>query len=584
MDAPLLGLRYGAMVPMDTEMGTYQTREQYMQALEANRRREIRKRREYFGGQQFSKSNQECYAEMVKENAQSQVGGEKSIVRAIYERSLPEHLRLHAYSTQIRKAVNFVADRLSADFSLVCTNAAVQEVLDTALDSSPELSGTKDDDEATVVNVVRESVKVGDVPVLIRWDPIERTCWLEFWNSEMVEMRFERGRPDRLERVIVEEHDWLPDAQGGERPARIRRVWRVTTRIANEDEVDLDANTEPVIRTECVEEKFEIAEGLEPRLVETIPWGVPFLPWWPLRGDMQELRAERGESLINQQAMDSADRYNAVEQVAWLIARYNSHGNLVVTGNEALLQSQTSRLAKDVADVLLFPGGTDAKSITLPTDPAMIEHQRKALLQGLYEAMGVTQVDAGSVDTVGGQPSGYALEILNSESEGTFGRVRLQLLRDWKKLLNRVLDCTAFWQTSARPGVSSLFDSALLAQDGGPEDTNLSINPQAVYPQRGMVIRMGTGYIVDDVKIRDDFVAGLISIQEALRQRGYGEDEIKAIVAELREQERVKAQTRGLEFGETGTEAGNPDTFDPTDPQTNNLFTGGTLNNAQRSA
>jgi hypothetical protein len=44
---------------------------------------------------------------------------------------------------------------------------------------------------------------------------------------------------------------------------------------------------------------------------------------------------------------------------------------------------------------------------------------------------------------------------------------------------------------------------------------------------------MGSGYIVDEVMTRDDFVAGLISLEEALRKRGYDDPEIVKIIEEI---------------------------------------------------
>ena len=85
--------------------------------------------------------------------------------------------------------------------------------------------------------------------------------------------------------------------------------------------------------------------------VEETPLELPFLPWCLLRSQVRSLSATRGESVMTQQAMECADRYNAVEQVAWLIARYNSHGNLAVIGDAASLKAQQEeRVEKDVAE------------------------------------------------------------------------------------------------------------------------------------------------------------------------------------------------------------------------------------------
>jgi hypothetical protein len=55
------------------------------------------------------------------------------------------------------------------------------------------------------------------------------------------------------------------------------------------------------------------------------------------------------------------------------------------------------------------------------------------------------------------------------------------------------------------------------------------IDPDEVFPNRVVEIRMGSAFIVDDVAIRDDFTAKLIDQKTALKQRGYDDDEIKEI-------------------------------------------------------
>ena len=351
---------------------------------------------------------------------------------------------------------------------------------------------------------------------------------------------------------------WMvPPGADSERPVKIRRVWEVQMRFP--DELDPVSLALPVTgRLECGEQVWLIDEADQNnnQLLRTIWWGVPFLPWWLTRGDKTSLRATRGESLITDQSMKTADRYNAVEQVSWLIARYNSHASLVVMGDAAVLQNQAKRIQKDVADVLTFPGGTNAIALELPTDPEMINHQRESLLDGLYGSMGVTRVDQTSLQGLG-DVTGYALEILNQKSDGTFSKVKQQLIRDWKKLLNLVLDCHAYWSQGTRLDevqfdVEGFGDDVAGAEAPPNYDT---IDPELVFPNRAMEIVLGSGYVVDDVKIRDDFVAGLISLQEALRQKGLSDPEIQIIVEEQAQaKDDAAARQQALLAGtETGT-------------------------------
>jgi hypothetical protein len=59
------------------------------------------------------------------------------------------------------------------------------------------------------------------------------------------------------------------------------------------------------------------------------------------------------------------------------------------------------------------------------------------------------------------------------------------------------------------------------------------VDPDQVFPNRKLQIPMGVGFVVDQVLIRDDFVAKLISREEALRQRGYDDEAIDRIGDEL---------------------------------------------------
>jgi hypothetical protein len=96
--------------------------------------------------------------------------------------------------------------------------------------------------------------------------------------------------------------------------------------------------------------------------------------------------------------------------------------------------------------------------------------------------------------------------------------------------------------------LAAVADDPGLADDIGmfvPERADWTdVDPQAVFPNRKIQVRMGSGYIVDEVMIRDDFTLGLISIEEALRQRGYDSDEIAQIIDEIdaRAQKKIDQQ------------------------------------------
>ncbi|GAB3670328.1 hypothetical protein [Saccharopolyspora tripterygii] len=498
---------------------TWPTREDYLADQEHQRAEAVAERRRYYEGIQYDDDNDDC----ARQLAQADTSGEKSLVRLLFDTfQLPEHLRKHAYSTQLRECVDFIADRLAQGFAVEAEPHEVSEVITACLDATPELSSSDDDEQRSVTTVLREACKTGDVPVLIRWDAADGACWLEFWDSEQVEARFAEGRPDRLEKVIVRQRDWR-QVDGETRQVTLRREWTL----------DGDPGAQQAVERVYVESDDDTTETV----VELHEWGVPVLPWWIVRGYTDGLRSTRGTSLISEQAMRTADRYNAVEQVSWLIARYNSHGNLVVTGDAAMVQQDTKPIHKDVADVLTFPGGTSADVITLPTDPAMIEHQRGVLLEALYGSFGLTRVDQETVSNLGAI-SGYALEILNQRSEVTFSRTRSQLVKDIKALFMRVVDCHQAWSSD----------------DDGDEAPPVE-DPTG---QRRITVHLGTGYVVDKALIRDDYLAGLISQREALRQRGWTDEQIDDMLNEQAEEQQARTPEVAAEtslFG-TSTQAG----------------------------
>lgn len=481
-------------------------REAHLLEEEQRRVHDVVLRRMYYDGGQYDAKNRDTAAA-------------ESLAEV---RLLPEHYKVHAYSTQIQDSVDFIAAQLSEDFKIEAADPTVQSTLMAALLASPDLSAGEDEDDLSVTNVLRDALGAGDVPVHVRWDEVDGTAWFEFWESEGVEFRYQEGNRHRLEKVIVTE-----------------RVWKYG--IGDEIQEKTQATTYEMLGGECA--RTIQVDNEEPGAPEFI--GLPFIPWCLLRANKKRLRATRGESIITDQAMKSADRYNSVEQTSYLIARYNSHGNLVVVGDAAVMQSnEQGHVSKDVADVLTFPGGTQAIPIVLPTDPQMIEHQREVLLDSLYGSFGLVRLDPGTVQGMG-QVSGYALEILNRKTEATFTQIGKQWTRDLQAMLNLALDVTAYKATEESDLIGDDETPGLIAAQPVDEPVDmemlqiavltrmLAIDPAAEFPNRKVEIRMGNGYIVDDVMIRDDFVAGLVSLEEALRLRGYDDDDIVRIVGEI---------------------------------------------------
>lgn len=529
---------------------------------EAERVERAIKARAYYEGVQYDAQNDEKAAECGVDSAED----------------LPEHERVHNYSTHVSESVDFVADQLSTGFTVRAVSDEVQEIMDAtyaatdALTSDAELpdpeddeSDDDDDEEATDITVtcdavLREALIGSDVPYEVKWDPFEGNCYLELWESENVEFVNPFGM--HVSKVIRREQRWVTDPSSGER----KEV---------EERIEYALHLNELGREECRRDVYW-DEQEEPNDSEWL--GLPIIPWGLMRAVPDGLRGFRGRSFISSQVMDSVKRFDALEQYAFQIARYNSHGNLVTVGDASALQIDANGgVKKDVADVVSFPEGTRAFALHLPTDPEMIEHQRKVLEEAIYKKFGLTRVEPDTLDSLG-DVSGYALEILNRKSAGTLSRVARQFKKDWKRMVNLIVDVYAYRQAQtvviSADGVTTVpFD---------PEDPDADypegllplvafwdIDPAEEYPDRGLSITMGTGYIVDEVAIRDDFTAKLISQQEALRKRGYTPSQIKKIMGEMRDSSPTEGQ-----ISEAARAAANAEPSDDTGDENDDSGTG----------
>jgi hypothetical protein len=470
----------------------------------------------------------------------------------------PEQHRLHAYSTQVSESIDFMADRLGEGFTMTAEDATVQAVLDGMVAASEQLSAENDagEQELTVDDTLRDSMVAGDVAAYVGYDPTAGTTFVELWESEFVDFRMKTTKV--IEKVIRTMQVWVPDPdiQGAQRQVVQRMVYSMQpTGIAGPNG--------PVL--ECRADEYWDSDE-SPRDSRWL--GVGRVPWQLLRCDPKGLRAVRGTSMITSQVISAARRYDSNEQHSWDTARYNSHGNVAVIGDAANLQLQRAdgKIRKDVADVVTFPSGTALTTISLPTDDSMIEHQRKVLADGIYSKFGLVRVDMETITGLGGA-TGYALEILNEKTEATFRRIRRTFRKDWLNLCNLVLDVTAWLRDAVPVGLLAdgtpveLPDPADVLAPVGADVVAVKpawwlVDPMQVFPNRKIKVGMGTGYVVDEVMIRADVQAGLLSIQGGLRLRGWSEPDIKKNMDELAEERKAKQPVLNP-FGAAGGQPGN---------------------------
>jgi hypothetical protein len=515
---------------------------------EERRCRCIARNRGYYEGTQFDLRNEKHLNELKGQDPTVEV--------------LPEHERLHAYSTQIAECVDFIANQLTDGFSFVADDEGVQKVIDAMVDATDVLKNGSDEDIA-FDDLMIEGAQAGDTPYETLWDPIDGTAYWNFWDAEAVEFDVPRGSyvqkvTARQVRVIEETR---PDGTVVEKIVQERIEYDLEYTATDLEPLPRLAASEGPAKADVVEAPHRECRRRvfwdDQEQTDQLQWlGLPFIPWGVLRVDKRGLKGFRGDPLITRKAIDNADRYNANEQQAYLIARYNAHGNLAVVGDQAMLKLELdSRVNKDVADVIRFPGGTSLQVLALPTDPSMIEHTRKVTADAMYASFGLVRVEPDTLGGLGGV-SGYALEILNRKSEGTFRRIRRVFKMDCLAMINQGLDVTAYRQGSVIEDdqLVQLFEenpemdvpAGLLV-----EQPFWQIDPAQVFPKRDVEIRMGSGYIVDDVQIRDDYTAGLISQEEALRLRGYADDKIEEMLQESFAGGAQIKQTEAAQFQET---------------------------------
>lgn len=467
-------------------------------------REDVWKRRLYYWGRQYERLNLATLEELGKSSAR----GER----------LKEHQRAHSYSWHIQYGVDFLADQITGGMILQ-SEATLDELdedgnplpddqtraeVDDWLESLWRISALQHRNQ----EVAREVLVAGDLLAELKprpqADDDEPAVRIDLWERDVFDLEYDPDDWQRLSKVTLELDDEV-------------KVYEMRTYTFS-DGVEREEATELIFDREEWEGQTEDNPATP---ISTRRLGLPFLPFVHIHGENESLRSAFGRSLISDQLMETADRYNALRQLEFLAVRYNSFATMVVVGDQALLKfdEEGTVVHKDVGDFIPFPGGTDVKAVQLPTDVDLIQDQADALEVEMYKLMGLQKIDAEDIRSFGGV-SGYALEILNRETDGTFRRIVENLSEGYKATIE-----VAFH-------VDAISRQRTVDEENG-EIRFWDIDVEEVWPDRLVRVDFGTAYIVDEVAIRDDFVAGIISVQEALRKKGYKRDEIAKILDEL---------------------------------------------------
>jgi hypothetical protein len=415
---------------------------------------------------------------------------------------LPEHLRKHAYSSHIQEAIDVLADMLSEGVQFSGEYA----------DELNEAWGQAEMDERND-DWFRDSLICGDVYAIPEFDPFLETMRVDVWEAESIWPVYDQNDWRRLDHYY--RFRTFADEQGEHQEERVTVLQPFQTFAPS------DSNPTGVVY-QAVEYTF-----VDEELSESRPLMLPFLPLVHGRGDTRNrLRSRFGDSMITRKVRGSADRYNSLGQLGFRVARQNSFATLAVVGDAANLGAgrKEEGIAKDIADVLTFPGGTDLKAITLPTDPRMIDSQTRLLEKNLYKEFGLTKIDMEDMTGMG-TVSGYALEVLNRKDRATHERVRKNAKAGIRALANMMLDIKAIREAQAQ---------------GTPW---WEVDPDAIYPNRaGIQVVVGSGDIVDTTSDRDDYTAGVVSRKYVLRRKGMSDGQIDAVEAEIETEKRFASE------------------------------------------
>lgn len=468
---------------------------------QTGRRAAVVHRREYYEGVQYGRENT-----MTAEEFGAQEG---TAFDPTWQR-LPEHVRLHNYSDHIQESIDFLADQISGQYILTADDP-VQEWAERQWKRSGLAHRRQD--------IARETMIAGDLFCYVAQaphsDPDEPQAVWQLWEAESVEVDYDPDNWRRMVEVRTEEKRVVLDEDDNEQEER----WVHRYSLLKLPVVKVNADDE-IIETDekqFVEECVVILE-INGRQESVTALGLPFIPWVHIHGENESLRSSFGRSMISGQVMETVDRFNAVNQLEFQAVRYNSFGNAVVVGDEAYLRDRGNgdsayTVSKDVADILVFPGGTDVEPLTLSINVEAYQDQREILIDELFGLFGLERIDQKQISSFGGV-SGYALEILNRKTDGTFTRIVENQKQGIEEMIDMGLRVDAYVRAS--------------------QEDFWTVDVDAQWPNREVEVDFGTAYIVDEVAVRDDFVARLISQEEALRKRGYDEDEIKKIMAEMR--------------------------------------------------
>ena len=421
---------------------------------------------------------------------------------------LPEHQRKHAYSGVIEEGIDFITDQLMENLSIeVKTKKEIEsgepdeKIPEEQIRFDEMWDGSDMDLEAP--DLTREALVSAESYILLKWDEAKSIVRFLPYEASAIDPIYSSTDYKKMIMATV-----------------------YSTVYSQEEKRELTTREQYVLGLtsegyqECIYLKFEEnnEDPIEAKLLN-----IPFIPIVHLRAIRKKVRKSFGESLVKK-AVDDADRYNAVNQLEFLIGRYNSASHLALFGTESSIKPEQLLLGTEVNDFWAFPNTTDAKVMTLPTESKMIDNQCEKIEKNMYKKMGIQKMDLEDIKGMGA-PSGYSLEIMNRKTDGVFSRIQKELSKGYTLIFNHALDMQAIMESGKEWwGVDTL----------------------KTFPNRTIKFTFGTVFIADADQIRQDYVAGLVSRKRALIMKGYSEQEALEIVEEA-DEEKANQDATSLE-------------------------------------
>ena len=420
---------------------------------------------------------------------------ERSLLGLTPDRRLPEHRRLHSYTGVIEEGIDFITDQLIENLGIEVKSNA--EIASGEPDDTPPPEQTiflniweQSDMDLNAPDLTREALISAESYILLKWDEAEKLVRLIPYDAESIDPVYSQDNYKKMIRCNIWQNKYVQE-QGREVKYKEQYILGMTSEGFQE----------------CMYLKFD---DVSEQPIESKLLNIPFIPIIHIKAIRKRVRESFGESLVDR-LMSDADRYNAVNQLEFLIARFNSSSHLAIFGNETQIKPENLHLGGEANDFWSFPSTTDAKAIALPTDPTMLTNQKETIETQMYRKMGLQRMDIQDFKGLGA-PSGYALEIINRKTEGVFSRLQKELSKSYVEVFDKAMDMQAIMESGK---------------------TWWSIDPKKIYPNRTIGFIFGSMFVADREQIRADYVAGIISQKKSLIMMGFSEIEALEIMDDL---------------------------------------------------